>query len=72
MATSRNYSWKVLAIGRGPETAAKAEEHLHALGYKNSKVIGVDNDKASDDQLSKLIQENDWDAISIGESALFY
>jgi hypothetical protein len=72
MASSRNYSWKVLAIGKGAENAPKAEEHLHALGYKNSKVIGVDNDKASDDQVLKAIQEKDWDAVSIGESALFY
>jgi hypothetical protein len=72
MATSRNYSWKVLAIGKGAENEAKIEEHLHALGYKNSKVVGIANDKASDDRVLKVIQDNDWDAISIGESALFY
>ncbi len=67
MAASKNSSWKVLAMGRGVKTAAKAEEYLHQLGYKNAKVIGVENDKASDDRLIELLKQTDWDAVSIGK-----
>jgi hypothetical protein len=53
-------------MGRGKETAAKAEKYLHELGYSNTKLLGVENDKATDDYLIELLKGNDWDAISIG------
>ncbi len=66
MSGSKNRSWKILGMGRGKETAAKAEKYLHELGYSNTKIIGVENDKATDDHLIELLKGNDWDAISIG------
>ena len=68
MSSSINRSWKVLGMGRGKDTAAKAEKHLRELGYTNIKIIGVENDKASDDYLIELLKENDWDGVSIGMS----
>jgi hypothetical protein len=53
-------------MGRDEETAIKAEKYLHELGYSNTKVIGVENDKATDDYLIELLKGNDWDGISIG------
>ncbi len=66
MSGSKNCSWKVLCMGRDEETAIKAEKYLHELGYSNTKVIGVENDKATDDYLIELLKGNDWDGISIG------
>jgi hypothetical protein len=66
MSDSKNRSWKILAMGRGKETAAKAEKHLHERGYTNIKVIGVENDKATDDYIIELLKGNDWDGICIG------
>jgi hypothetical protein len=54
-------------MGRGQQNAEKAEKHLHEIGYKNAKVIGVDNDNASDDKLIELLKGNDWDGVSIGK-----
>ena len=53
-------------MGRGQATADKAEKHLHQIGFKNAKVVGVDNDKASDDKLIQLLKDHEWDAVSIG------
>ncbi len=72
MAGAKSHSWKILAMGRGEGTAAKAEKYLHELGYKNAKVIGVDNDKASDDKVIEILKGNDWDGVSIGKSALIF
>jgi hypothetical protein len=72
MSQTKAHSWKILAFGRGTSTAEKAEKHLHDLGYKNAKVIGLENDKASDDKLIELLKGNDWDGISFGNYALFF
>ncbi len=66
MSGSKNRSWKVLCMGRDEETATKAEKHFHELGYSNTKIIGVENDKVTDDHLIELLKGNDWDGISIG------
>jgi hypothetical protein len=66
MSDSKNRSWKILAMGRSKEVAPKVEKHLHEGGYTNIKVIGVENDKATDDYLIELLKGNDWDGISIG------
>jgi len=72
MSGSKSRSWKILAMGRGQKTAEKAENYLHEIGYKNAKVIGVDNDKASDDKVIEILKGNDWDGVSIGKSALIF
>jgi hypothetical protein len=59
-------------MGRGQKIAEKAENYLHEIGYKNAKVIGVDNDKASDDKVIETLKGNDWDGVSIGKSALIF
>ncbi len=59
-------------MGRGKQTAAKAEQHLHEIGYPNVKVVGVENDKASDDEVIKLLKDNDWDGVSIGENQDYF
>jgi L-alanine-DL-glutamate epimerase-like enolase superfamily enzyme len=59
-------TWHILAMGRGQATADKAEKHLHELGYKNAKVIGLTNDKESDEKLIELLRERQWDGVSIG------
>ncbi|CAF1023565.1 unnamed protein product [Adineta steineri] len=66
MPGSKGGSWKILGLGRGEETAQKAEKHLHELNYPNAKVIGLENDKAGDDKLIELLKTNDWDGVSIG------
>ena len=66
MAGKKERSWHILAMGRGQSTAEKAQKHLHEIGYKNAIVMGVDNDKASDDKLIQLLAERQWDAVSIG------
>ena len=68
MPGSKN--WKILGMGRGEDKAEKAEKHLHELGYKNMKVIGIENDKATDDKIIELLKQGDWDAISFGKSIL--
>ncbi len=68
MSTSKIHTWKILAMGRGKQTAAKPQQHLHESGYPNAKVIGVENDKASDDEVIQLLKSNDWDGVSIGKS----
>lgn len=67
MSGSKTHSWKILALGRGQVTAEKAEKHLHEIGFPNVKVIGVDNDKASDDKLIELLKQDDWEGVSIGK-----
>jgi len=67
MSGSKTRSWKILAMGRGQQTAEKAEKHLHEIGYKNAKVIGVDNDNASDNKVIELLKGNDWDGVAIGK-----
>jgi hypothetical protein len=68
MSTSKIHTWKILAMGRGQQEAAKIEEHFHELGYPNVKAIGIENDKVSDDEVIKLLKSNDWDGVSIGKS----
>ncbi|CAF0782318.1 unnamed protein product [Rotaria sp. Silwood1] len=46
--------------------AAEAQKSLIALGYKNSKLLGVYNTKESDQELITALKERQWDAISIG------
>ncbi len=53
-------------MGRSKEAAAKAEKYLHERGDTNIKVIGVENDKATDDYIIELLKGNDWDGICIG------
>ena len=66
MSATKERAWKILAMGRGQATAEKAEKHLHGIGFKNAKVIGLDNDKANDDKLIQLLKDHEWDAVSIG------
>ena len=67
MAGKKERSWNILVTGRGQSIAVKAEKHLHEIGYKNAKVIAIENDKASDDQLIQLLAERQWDGVSIGK-----
>jgi len=72
MAGAKSHSWKILAMGRGAGTEVKVEKYLQELGCKIDKVIGVDNDKASDDKVIELLKSNDWDGVSVGEYVLFF
>ena len=67
MSGGKAHPWKILCFGRGEGTAHKAEEHLHEIGYKNVKVIGLENDKASDDKVIELLKQDDWIAVSFGK-----
>ena len=67
MAETKERSWHILAMGRGQGTADKAQKHLHEMGYKNARVIAVENNKESDEKLIELLHEREWDGISIGE-----
>lgn len=66
MSSKKEHSWYILAVGRGQSTAEKAEKHLHEIGFKNASVLAVENDKVSDDKLIQLLNERQWDAVSIG------
>ena len=66
MSAPQTRPWKILAMGRGKTTAAKAEEHLHQMGYPNVKVFGVENNKESDDEVVRLLKSDNWDGVSIG------
>ncbi|CAF0792006.1 unnamed protein product [Rotaria sp. Silwood1] len=66
MTGSKAHSWKILVLGREHELAEKAEQYLHEMGYKNIKVIIVENDKVNDDKLIEVLKSNDWDGVSIG------
>lgn len=63
----KGHPWKILGIGRSQTMAEMVENNLHELGYKNVKVIGIENDKTSDDKLIELLKNNDWDGVSIGK-----
>lgn len=68
MTERRERSWHILALGKDPAVASKAEKHLHELGYINAKVIGLDNNDYDDEKLIHLFKERPWDGISIGLS----
>ena len=59
----------ILAIGATKNMAEGAERSLKALGYKNSKLLGVYNTEESDQELITALKEKKWDAISIGISS---
>jgi L-alanine-DL-glutamate epimerase-like enolase superfamily enzyme len=60
------YETKLLVIGASKKMAAEAQKSLTALGYKNSKVLGVCNTAESDQEVITALKERQWDAISIG------
>ncbi|CAF1125722.1 unnamed protein product [Didymodactylos carnosus] len=66
MSSTKSYEWKILAFGRGQQTSEKAEKHLHSLGYKNARVISLENNQENDQRLIKLLKEEEWDGVSIG------
>ena len=70
MPGSKTHSWKILCFGRGEGTAQKAEEYLHKIGYINVKVVGLTNDKASDDKVIELLKQDDWVGVSFGKDIL--
>jgi hypothetical protein len=35
MSDAKNFSWKVLILGRGQQKALKIEQNLQEMGYKN-------------------------------------
>ena len=53
-------------MGASKQLPANAQKSLVELGYKNAKVIGVVNNKESDQELIAALKEKQWDAISIG------
>lgn len=65
------YETKLLAIGASKKMAVEAQKSLTALGYKNSKVLGVYNTAESDQELINALKERQWDAISIGMFSSF-
>lgn len=67
MSTSKTRPWKILVMGRGKAKAENAEKYLHQLGYPNVKVVGVDNDKDSDDEVIRLLKSDTWNGVSIGK-----
>jgi len=67
MSGSKTHSWKILALGKGQTAAEKIEKHLHEIGYPNVKVMGAENDKASDDKLIEILKQDDWEGVSIGK-----
>ncbi|CAF1445733.1 unnamed protein product [Didymodactylos carnosus] len=66
MSSTKSYEWKMLAFGRSPQIAETAEKHLHSLGYKNARVIALENNQENDQRLIKLLKEEEWDGVSIG------
>ena len=68
MAGLKNLTWKVLVMGRGQKIGEAIEKHVHGLGYKNIKAFSIDNNKTSDDQIVKILKENDWHGVAIGMS----
>jgi len=72
MSEAQTRLWKILCFGRGEGTAQKAEEYLHESGYKNIKVVGIENDKASDDKIIELLKQDDWIAVSFGKNILSF
>ena len=68
MAATKEYPWKILALGRGQLTADKANKYLHDIGFKNALVVALENDHASDEKLIGLLKRQEWDGVSIGIS----
>ncbi|UJR15910.1 hypothetical protein I4U23_002831 [Adineta vaga] len=66
MPGSKGHSWKILGIGRGAETAEKAEKYMRELNFPNAKVIALQNDKASDDKFIEILKSDEWDGVSVG------
>ncbi len=66
-STTTSYDWNILALGADKKTAGKAQKFIISLGYKNAKIIGVNNTKESDQELIAALKEKQWDAISIGQ-----
>ncbi|CAF0735841.1 unnamed protein product [Adineta steineri] len=64
--TGASYEWKILALGAGNKVGPEAQKSLAALGYKNIKIIGLANNKESDQKVIAALKEQQWDAISIG------
>ncbi|CAF1102196.1 unnamed protein product [Adineta steineri] len=64
--SSTCYHWKILGIGACKKLASKAQDNLQSLGYKNTRVIGINDTKESDEEFIKKLKEEQWDAISIG------
>ena len=65
-STTTTYNWNILALGAGKKTADKAQKFINSLGYKNTKLINVNNTKESDQELIAALKEKQWDAVSIG------
>ena len=65
-STASLYETKLLAIGATKNIASEAQKSLIALGYKNSKLLGVYNTDESDQELIATLKEKQWDAIAIG------
>ena len=58
--------WKVLTVGAGKLMAGRAQESLLAAGYKNVKVLGIENTKESDQEFVAALKEQQWDAVAFG------
>ena len=71
MSTSKTRPWKILVMRRGKAKAENAEQYLHQRGYPNVKVVGVDNDKDSDDEVIRLLKSDTWNGVSIGKHRNF-
>ena len=65
-STAGLYDKKILALGAGKKLPVEVEKALISFGYKNSKIIGVEDTKESDQELIDVLKEKEWDAISIG------
>jgi len=66
MSSTKSYEWKILALGRDQQLAVEFKQLLHSLGYKNARLVVLENNQESDQHLLKLLKEEEWDGISIG------
>ena len=57
--------WRIFGFGRGPETAAKLEEHLRSLGYR-ATIVGITDDADGDARLVAGLTSAEWDGVTIG------
>ncbi|CAF1185964.1 unnamed protein product [Didymodactylos carnosus] len=66
MSSTKSSEWKILALGNDQQLGEEIKQHLHSLGYKNARVVILQNNQENDQHLLKLLKEEEWDGVSIG------
>lgn len=57
--------WRIFGFGRGPETAAKLQEHLRSLGYR-ATIIGITDDAEGDARIVAGLTSAELDGVTVG------